>query len=849
MARSPNKLPLHPIPDNTSHSVKPTVKAPREIEVVSDHEDEDLSFLTVSKSIRRKVPEAKKDVLGQMTKKPAAKALNLDKDDPDAKLVGPGILGSPLKRSKGELNIAVLRREEDEADKGEPTKDNGEHEGVNAGVGGQATSNAGENAHIADLRDVGHDVEMSDSVKESERAPVQDRAAATLEPRGDGQAQPVSSDKSHDSPKRSKELEQTSMTPAPRRDLQDESSEEESPDVKQSAFGFSSLPTRQPVAKKSSFSKTPSTLAREDNRSASTLREQAKTPASRVAHSGLDVSKPFERVHYPSIPDEEEPKKEQKTKVETQVPKNVARSPERVISSGKELGTPQSGNIIADVFRKAKQLLFDPVDTKQAKSTTLSPTRSQSKEDNLARLAAPTFASSVRRNATASPQKRTASQSSQSSQTSTRSEPASQLLFGNSNKTNDKPSGIPIASSSSSSSISSARTLTRTASDDSVASKKTTASTASAKPVRGGLAKKPLVRPRTGAGAATPVTKAAPAGSKSNSSPPGSRSVSATSDKQTPSVANTQSRPAASATASVARKPQAGPTSAARPQTIQRKAPESAQPRSRLAAASAKTTTESKDNSSVPSKPKVASGLPQKTPQQTAHVSTSPPNKRKSDQVFRTPLPPNKAPRIARIASGQTSAASSTASGPKSTDRSHVASSSTTTPAATIPKVDGVMFSSDKLKFANPSADTSSHRTASQKSTVTPSTSKTPSAGSSVPAARLFPHLKLTTPKPPPQQPKTELPEIESDSEDESDGNVLASWANTPELRNALIRQQVVDPDSIFGPIAPLQFDEVFKTSSRLSRFRPRSSSANWSGQDRLTQEEREEYARTMGYK
>jgi hypothetical protein len=157
--------------------------------------------------------------------------------------------------------------------------------------------------------------------------------------------------------------------------------------------------------------------------------------------------------------------------------------------------------------------------------------------------------------------------------------------------------------------------------------------------------------------------------------------------------------------------------------------------------------------------------------------------------------------------------------------------------APSLPKVDGVTFSTEKIKFGP---------MVSGSSASTPAIN-TPSNGVQTP--RLFPNLKFTTPKPPPQQPETELPEIESDTEDESDGNILASWANTPELRHALARQQVIDPEGIFGPIAPLQFDEVFKISTRLSRFRPRSSSANWSGQDQLTKEERDNYARNMGYK
>lgn len=92
------------------------------------------------------------------------------------------------------------------------------------------------------------------------------------------------------------------------------------------------------------------------------------------------------------------------------------------------------------------------------------------------------------------------------------------------------------------------------------------------------------------------------------------------------------------------------------------------------------------------------------------------------------------------------------------------------------------------------------------------------------------------------------LPEIMSESEDDDDGSVLADWANSPELRELLIKQQKMNPDQIFGPMPHLRMDEVFDKSTKLSKLRPRSSSANWSGADRLTQQEIESYAKEMGY-
>lgn len=86
------------------------------------------------------------------------------------------------------------------------------------------------------------------------------------------------------------------------------------------------------------------------------------------------------------------------------------------------------------------------------------------------------------------------------------------------------------------------------------------------------------------------------------------------------------------------------------------------------------------------------------------------------------------------------------------------------------------------------------------------------------------------------------LPEIATDSEDSDDDNdfVPPEWANSPELRQLLQQQQLVDPMKVFGPIAPLAMEEVFKGSKeRQAKFRARTSSANWTGADRLTEEER----------
>lgn len=184
------------------------------------------------------------------------------------------------------------------------------------------------------------------------------------------------------------------------------------------------------------------------------------------------------------------------------------------------------------------------------------------------------------------------------------------------------------------------------------------------------------------------------------------------------------------------------------------------------------------------------------------------------------------------------------------------------------PYIDGVKFSNDKIKFG-PSAATTALSTAtsyqrppsiisttstSSKSSFASMSSLNNNGGSQFQAMHQSHQQQSTSsnshnllPPTTPGPSTTVLPDIFSESEDDDDGSVILDWANSPELRSMLLRQQQVDPDSVFGPIAPLQMDEVFR-SSRLSRFRPRSSSANWSGQDKLSQQEIESYAKEMGY-
>jgi len=89
-----------------------------------------------------------------------------------------------------------------------------------------------------------------------------------------------------------------------------------------------------------------------------------------------------------------------------------------------------------------------------------------------------------------------------------------------------------------------------------------------------------------------------------------------------------------------------------------------------------------------------------------------------------------------------------------------------------------------------------------------------------------------------------ELPEIRTDDEDEDDDEgpdmgLVAAWANSPDLRRALMQQETMDPSQIFGVPGPIVMEEVFtKNKDRWHKFRARSSSANWSGTDRLTEDD-----------
>lgn len=162
----------------------------------------------------------------------------------------------------------------------------------------------------------------------------------------------------------------------------------------------------------------------------------------------------------------------------------------------------------------------------------------------------------------------------------------------------------------------------------------------------------------------------------------------------------------------------------------------------------------------------------------------------------------------------------------------------------------GIMHSNTRIPFAESSTD--AHPSLDQPSMQHPkavSNFKTP--------ARPVPHastaLKSTQKSSPAYQngENIALPEILTDSEEDSEseseeatgGFRAPSWVNSPALRDLLTQQQLVDPESVFGPIAPLHMDDVFrngKNGERLKKFRDRGSSARWvETGDAVTQEEK----------
>ncbi|TIA98808.1 hypothetical protein E3P96_03080 [Wallemia ichthyophaga] len=101
-----------------------------------------------------------------------------------------------------------------------------------------------------------------------------------------------------------------------------------------------------------------------------------------------------------------------------------------------------------------------------------------------------------------------------------------------------------------------------------------------------------------------------------------------------------------------------------------------------------------------------------------------------------------------------------------------------------------------------------------------------------------------------------ELPDINSeysDSEDDAPKNYdLPRWAESPNLKAQLQMQSTINPDEVFGMMRPLSMDDIFgvgqATNPNRHKFRARTSSANWSGADKLTPAEELAYAERMGF-
>ena len=87
------------------------------------------------------------------------------------------------------------------------------------------------------------------------------------------------------------------------------------------------------------------------------------------------------------------------------------------------------------------------------------------------------------------------------------------------------------------------------------------------------------------------------------------------------------------------------------------------------------------------------------------------------------------------------------------------------------------------------------------------------------------------------EEPPTDSEDEDSDEERKKKQS-QPDWVLTPVLTRTLIDQDNVDTDALFGPPQPPNMEDMFKDKSRHHRFRSRTSSANWGGQDRLTEEE-----------
>ena len=140
--------------------------------------------------------------------------------------------------------------------------------------------------------------------------------------------------------------------------------------------------------------------------------------------------------------------------------------------------------------------------------------------------------------------------------------------------------------------------------------------------------------------------------------------------------------------------------------------------------------------------------------------------------------------------------------------------------------MDMAKFQSGKIPFAEaPNPPAASHKTPHQTKH-----SQMPNTNRSSPMYANGEHIHLE--------------EIATDSEDEDTDDererkqALPDWVRTPNLFDNLASQETINPDAVFGPIAPLNMEEMFRDKSRHHKFHKRTSSANWHGADRLTEDD-----------
>ncbi|KAI0651814.1 hypothetical protein C8Q79DRAFT_935006 [Trametes meyenii] len=222
-----------------------------------------------------------------------------------------------------------------------------------------------------------------------------------------------------------------------------------------------------------------------------------------------------------------------------------------------------------------------------------------------------------------------------------------------------------------------------------------------------------------------------------------------------------------------------------------------------------------------------------------AKVAQKPPSKDKKD-----PVPP----RVAKPGAGPSASSSKPSALPKSVLK-QPASSVPPTPGGAKPAQKALKHvpSTGNLKSAAATAKGKERAPTREPSEQPPAFKPTKAAPPAAPVHHGGP------PAEPPRvaSESIELPEINSeysDSEDEDlPKRVLPEWAQSPGIAAALQQQSTINPDDIFGRIGPLRMEEIFRT--RQSRFRARTSSANWTGTDELTAEEEREYARRMGFR